>query len=216
MYVSNVTEADTQHARSLYGRNAARPKRSFAARLDEYLQARQRRAIVAAAQFAPGLQVIDVGAGQGTLCRAARQAGAQVTAVDVVPQLVEQLKSIAHTAVLGDVESLSAQQTYDRVLFIGVLDFVVKPAAALQKLASLVAPGGRLLLLVPTQSPGGAFYRFEKWLKGVKVNLYRPRWCVDCLTAAGLQLRQQIRPLPSNCLMVFERPAADPEATAAA
>ncbi len=210
-FVSHVAAADKQAAQALYGRNHARPTAGLGARLDAYLQRRQRRLIVAAAAFAPGQRVLDVGAGEGCMVRAARAQGADVTAVDVVPSLVAGLAQVANRALKGDLEALPALGTFERVLAIGVLDFVVDPTAALHKLAQLTAPGGRLLVLVPTQSLGGLFYRFEKWCRGVQVNIYPTRWCREVLATAGMRCTAISRPLPSNALMTFSRdqPAFD-------
>jgi SAM-dependent methyltransferase len=202
---SHVVDADKPKIGALYRDNGARPTEGFGAKLDAWLQARQRRLILSAARFSAGQRVIDIGAGQGCMVRAARAAGAHVTAVDLVPELVAKLRTLADRAVQADLESLVDTQIYDRVLAIGVLDFVVDPVRALQRLAQLTAPGGRLLVLVPTLSLGGLFYRFEKWCRGVRVNIYRPAWCMDVLSAQGLTCVQRCRPLPSNVLMTFQK-----------
>jgi hypothetical protein len=87
-------------------------------------------------------------------------------------------------------------------------DFVARPERALNNLASLVAPGGCLILLVAYRSAGGLLYRLEKSFIGVRVNLFETSWLVERAGAQGLCLVQRARPLPWNAVFVFVRSGA--------
>ena len=77
----------------------------------------------------------------------------------------------------------------------------------MRNLASLVAVGGRLVLLVPHRCAGGLLYRLEKLFIGVRVNLFETDWLVAQAAAEGLSLVTQRRPLPWNAAYVFVRRA---------
>ena len=205
---NRLTDADKARAQALYRANALRPHHSMWARVDAYLQKRQRRAIIEAAEFAPGQRVMDLGAGLGELAHAAKQAGAYVTALDAVPEALAQVAPLVDRTIVADVETFTCAETFDRVLLIGVLDFMANPEAVLHKACALVKPGGRLVLLVPTRSLGGLFYLVEKRLKGIRVNLFTPDWCRAVAQNAGLGVLQSMRPLPSNIMFTFKRPLA--------
>ncbi|RYF08726.1 MAG: class I SAM-dependent methyltransferase [Deltaproteobacteria bacterium] len=203
-----LTTQDKSRAMALYAHNGRRAARSWGSRLDDFFQQRQRRHVVAQAQFAAGQTVLDVGAGLGCMVRVAKAAGCHVTAVDATAALLDNLVALADRAFVADIEHFDDPQRFDVVLCIGVLDFVTDPARALEALAQRVRPAGRLIVLVPTRTLGGRLYRLEKLLRGVRVNLFDPAFCVEQAQTHGLTLQQQSRPLPSNALLTFCRPAA--------
>jgi len=174
------------------------------------LRRRERRAVLELADLdAPSAAtVIDVGCGDGFYVSAAKRAGKWVHAIDLAPGMVEQVRGRVDRAEIADVEHLAVGRRYDIVLCIGVLDFVSNPERALANLCRLVAPGGRLVLLVPRAGLGGLLYRLEKGRLRVRVNLFRRAWLSQRASEAGLTLTRWSRPLPNNMALLFEAPAA--------
>jgi SAM-dependent methyltransferase len=171
------------------------------------LRRRERAAVLQLAAFDDPLHsVIDVGAGNGFYARKAKQAGLYVCATDAVDAMTEGLRGAVDAVLVADIETLSSPRTYDRVICAGVLDFVALPDLAMKNLASLVAPGGRLVLLVSCRSFGGLLYRLEKLFIGVRVNLFEKQWLIEHAARHGLTLRAYLRPLPWNAALSFERP----------
>ena len=109
---------------------------------------------------APGARVLDVGCGQGTQVLELARRGFTVTGLDASQVLLADLAaslaadpSLARrvTVVRGDlfdVASLVGPEPFDVVLCHGVLMYLDEPGPAVAALASVVAPGGLLSLLV--------------------------------------------------------------------
>ena len=91
-------------------------------------------------------KMIDVGCGTGVYALAAKAAGLSVTAIDVSPWAVDNVKDKVDAAFVADVECLDWTGSYDVVLCSGVLDYVSHPAVAVRNLCRLVGPAGRLVV----------------------------------------------------------------------
>ncbi len=105
-------------------------------------------AVLGAAEFGPGLRVLDVGCGGGTLLEAAIAAGADAVGVDISPPMVESARRRvpAATVLEADAQSedLSLVGPFDRVVSRFGVMFFADPVAAFANLRRAAAPGGRL------------------------------------------------------------------------
>jgi SAM-dependent methyltransferase len=115
---------------------------------------RYRRAL-AIADLGPGHRVLDIGCKRCELLRQLRDPGPSIdyTGVDIAAQNVRacreawpdhrfEVLDITHGAGFED-------ETFDRVFALEVMEHVPAPAAMLEEVRRLLAPGGRLLLSVP-------------------------------------------------------------------
>jgi ubiquinone/menaquinone biosynthesis C-methylase UbiE len=104
---------------------------------------------------ARGLNVLDVGCGQGIdLCEYAR-AGATVTGIDLTPMPVKLARQhldelgLEGTVMEGDAEDLPfPDETYDRVCSNGVLHHTPDMLHALREIHRVLRPGGRATVIV--------------------------------------------------------------------
>jgi ubiquinone/menaquinone biosynthesis C-methylase UbiE len=104
---------------------------------------------------AAGLDVLDVGCGQGIDLAQLAMAGARAVGIDLTPRHVELARE--HLAALGleaqvergDAESLSfADESFDRVLSNGVLHHTPAIKAALREILRVLRPGGEARIIV--------------------------------------------------------------------
>jgi len=99
-----------------------------------------------------GQKVLDIGSGRGWFSLHAASCGADTTAVDLSDT---NLKRISKTdarvsTLLADAMSTGADSgAYDLVVALEVLEHIPNPAQAVEHWASLIKPGGRLLITVP-------------------------------------------------------------------
>jgi|MudIll2142460700_1097286.scaffolds.fasta_scaffold00275_11 SAM-dependent methyltransferase len=103
--------------------------------------------------LAPGQQVLDAACGSGNLTIPAAHTGAQVTGLDLVPELLAaaagraRLEHVAVTVKEGNVEELPFDDAqFDVVLSMFGLMFAARPERVLSELARVTRSGGQVAL----------------------------------------------------------------------
>lgn len=113
-----------------------------------------RSQFIAAHTRLPGARLLDVGCGGGLLAEALARAGAQVTAIDLAPGMIEVARRHAAESGLGidyrvaAAEELhaSAAGAFDVVTCMEMLEHVPEPQRMVATLAGLTRPGGELFV----------------------------------------------------------------------
>jgi ubiquinone/menaquinone biosynthesis C-methylase UbiE len=121
-------------------------------------------AVVEVAAIESGMAVLDVATGTGNAAIRAAKAGAQVTGLDITPELFEVARGYAGEAgvsiewVEGDAEALPfADASFDRVLSVFGVMFAPHQKVAAAELARVCRPGGSVV--VANWTPSGFFGR---------------------------------------------------------
>jgi SAM-dependent methyltransferase len=131
------------------------------------------RDLLAAADLSPGQEVLDVATGTGNIALKAAAAGAQVTGVDLTPELFENARqraaaqSVAVEWVEGDAEDLPfANDRYDRVVSAFGVQFAPRHRVVAQELVRVCRPGGRIAVLnwTPESAIGELFKILGRYL----------------------------------------------------
>lgn len=153
---------------------------------------------VAARVALPGARVLDVGCGGGLLSEAMARLGAQVTAIDLAPELVKvaRLHSLESSVQVDyrvqSVEDLAAEQpgSFDAVTCMEMLEHVPDPLAIIRACASLLKPGGTLFLSTLNRTPAafalavvGAEYIARLLPRAritTRISSSRPNWPPGC------------------------------------
>jgi ubiquinone/menaquinone biosynthesis C-methylase UbiE len=122
--------------------------------------------IVERAGVEPGLEMLDVATGSGNVAIAAAQAGAQVTGLDLTPELLEAARRRAADASLdvrfveGDAEELPFDSdSFDRVTSCFGVMFAPRHEQAASELTRVARPGARIVVTAwtPEGLVGGSF-----------------------------------------------------------
>jgi SAM-dependent methyltransferase/uncharacterized membrane protein YbhN (UPF0104 family) len=201
-----VREKDKERALKYYDKISPNYHKTVEKGILNQARVKEREAVLALAELAPhGNWMIDVGCGQGFYALEAKKQGWKVCAVDRSPGMVSKITPEVDEAAVVDVEILSLERKFDRVICAGVMDFVLTPEKVFRNLADLLAPGGKMVILAPRQGLGGFYYRLEKLVFGFKVNLYTPQWFRQMAEKSGLTLTNIRFPLVTNMAMQFER-----------
>ena len=112
-------------------------------------------ALVGTLGLKPGLDVLDLGCGDGTTALPAARLGANVLGVDIAHNLVEAGKRRAHELGLtnlrfqeGDASNLAGLQnrTFDLVVSIFGAMFAPKPFEVAKEMVRVTRPGGRIVM----------------------------------------------------------------------
>jgi SAM-dependent methyltransferase len=108
----------------------------------------------------PGARLLDVACGSGNLAIPAARAGANVTGVDIAPNLLEQARARAASEGLtiqfdeGDAENLPyPDAAFDEVVSMFGAMFAPRPELAAAELVRVCRPGGRIAMA--NWTPGG-------------------------------------------------------------
>lgn len=107
--------------------------------------------LVAHARIQPGMKVLDVACGTGVVAITAARAGADVTALDLTPELLAVGRTNAELAAVavdwheGDVEKLPFESaTFDAVLSQFGHIFAPRPLVAIGEMLRVLKPGGTI------------------------------------------------------------------------
>ena len=108
-----------------------------------------------------GARVLDVGCGAGLLSEALAREGAQVTAIDLAPDLIRIAKlhrlesGVEVEYRLTPVEALADEMpgAFDAIVCMEMLEHVPDPGAIIAACATLLKPGGRLFLSTLNRTP---------------------------------------------------------------
>lgn len=118
-------------------------------------------AVVARAQIAPGMDVLDVATGSGNAALLAARAGGVVTGIDFTPALLDAARERAREEGLditlreGDAEALDLPDAaFDRVLSVFGVMFAPNHARAAAELWRVCRPGGRIVITAWTPAGG--------------------------------------------------------------
>lgn len=118
-----------------------------------------------AIQARPGMRLLDVAAGPGTLALPAARLGARVSAVDFAPGMVEQLRERARSEKL-DVEALEMDAhalrfpdgAFDAACSAFGVMFFHDRVKALREMRRVLAPGGRVGILTWSEPARSGFF----------------------------------------------------------
>ena len=96
-------------------------------------------------------RLLCVGIGSGLEPNLYRQAGFEVTAIDISSEAVEQARSDGFLSDVVDLDKEAPTGTFDTIACCEVLEHLFDPRGALAGLASCLAPGGRLYVTLPNE-----------------------------------------------------------------
>jgi 2-polyprenyl-6-hydroxyphenyl methylase/3-demethylubiquinone-9 3-methyltransferase len=150
-------------------------------------------------------RVLDVGCGAGLLSEALAKSGAQVTAIDLAPDLIKVAKlhrlesGVEVDYRLQSAEALAAEApaSFDAVTCMEMLEHVPDPGAILAACAALLRPGGRLVVSTLNRTPAafalaivGAEYVARILPRGTHQyrDFIKPSELAKWLREAGLEL----------------------------
>ena len=152
-----------------------------------------------------GARVLDVGCGGGLLSEALAGEDAEVTALDLAPDLLkiarlhglESGRKVDYRQVSVEALATEMPASFDAITCMEMLEHVPDPASVLHACATLLKPGGRLFLSTLNRTPAafalaivGAEYVARVLPKGTHryQDFIRPSELAAWLRDAGLQL----------------------------
>jgi len=130
------------------------------------------RCLVDYADPAPGIRMLDVGAGRGAVVRAGLARGCRVTAVDASSRMVERLGEEFPDIVVRHLDAGRldfADDSFELVTAGFVVEVLDDPAGAIAEFRRVLAPGGVLALSLERPTVGGL-----GWLRNLHAEFFPP------------------------------------------
>ena len=165
---------------------------------NRWFRPREMQVVMETIDAQPGDEILDVGCGPGAYARQLASRGLHVVATDASRAMVELTRPLVAQALVSDIETLNLGRKFDRVICLGVLDFVADPGWCIANLAAHVEDGGRLVLLVPRRGLAGLHYRVAKFFMGVRVNAFDLQSLDRVVCEHGLVLETWRYPLANS------------------
>ncbi len=107
-------------------------------------------------------RLLDVGCGSGGWLYRHQRLGWQAEGAELSPTGVERARHLGLTIHAGTIFDVPTDRRYDLISFRHVLEHVPDPVLTLERARDLLAPGGRLLLLLPNLASHG-FERYREY-----------------------------------------------------
>ncbi len=171
--------------------------------IEQFFKEREFKAVSSALGSVKGLRVLDAGSGQGHYSRwLLEQQPSQLFCVDAFVNTATHVPGINFQQIRAeDVQT----GPFDVVLALGVMEFTRHPVRFLQQMTDLVAPGGRLLMLIPrSRSPVTRMYSWFHRLRGINVPVDLELQLNDILTKQNASF-EKIDGGPLNFLLIIKK-----------
>lgn len=138
-------------------------------------------------------RLLDVGCGRGDLLARARSLGWEVEGIELDSRAAEAARRIHGLTIHQEpIETIPPDdEGYEVVTIFHVLEHLLDPGAGLQKIATLLKPGGRCLLATPNVSAKGALRFGSNWVHWDPprhLHLFEPRTAIRLASEAGFQV----------------------------
>jgi len=162
---SAATVGNAEAPAAMYEGGTYNQSRGFAARLIGPLRAlAERDRLRFVSHLPPGAKVLEVGAGDGKLVAAMRDAGLDARGIDPSPAACRAAAAIgADVANVGVDEAEVGPASLDAVVIWHALEHFDQPAESLDRVRSWLAPGGALIVAVPNLASLQAKLGGDRW-----------------------------------------------------
>lgn len=155
----------------------------------DFWRKRERRAIMALLKPRPGEMIFDAGCGAGYYTEFLRLLRVNVVAADLSPAMVGEVhRRLGVPALVANLEELGMRGPFDAVLCAGALEFCPHPAKALQSMASLLSPTGRVVVMLPAEGIPGRLYRAFHRRHGFRIQLFSHARLQRMARRSGLEI----------------------------
>jgi 2-polyprenyl-6-hydroxyphenyl methylase/3-demethylubiquinone-9 3-methyltransferase len=115
-------------------------------------------------------RAFDAGCGSGVFSRVLAEGGWKVTAIDASPEMIAEAQTNSSGAIDFEVCSIDnypvAPRSYEAIISLSMLEYVEDDDMAIAKFASLLRPGGVLVVSVPNRS--GLLRKLEGLIFGIR------------------------------------------------
>jgi len=155
-------------------------------------------------------RVLDVGCGIGTNGKVARERGAHVVGLEIVPSSIEKAKMVLDEVYSANIETdevldVLKDRKFDTIMFADVLEHTVNPGAVLRRMSNLLEDGGHVIVSLPNVAAwtvrlgllsGNFEYQPSGILDDTHLRFFTRQTAIKLVQDAGLEvLRVDLNPM---------------------
>ncbi|HLH47246.1 MAG TPA: class I SAM-dependent methyltransferase, partial [Acidimicrobiales bacterium] len=151
-----------------------------------------------------GKDVLDVGCSTGYLAKVLTERGCRVSGVELDPEAAEAARAHCEAVLVADLDrddlaALAFEHPFDVIVFADILEHLRDPVRTLRASASLLRPGGYVVVSIPNVGHGsvrlalaaGRFdYRDAGLLDRTHLRFFTRETLADLLSTAGFSLQE--------------------------
>lgn len=156
------------------------------------LKAKEKRIVLSLLSPQKNEYILDAGSGPGIYAEILKNKGCRVTCIDVAPSMIRLVKQKEIEGYALDIENFFFEQKFDKIICLGVLEFVAFPERALCNLARHLKEDGRIVLLIPIRNIPGYNYKMFHYLHGIHIRLFFLNEIKMLLHKTGLEIEKLI------------------------
>lgn len=167
-----------------------------------FLRKKEREAVLQALEPFKGMNCIDLGCGAGYYAKLlSTYSPSLIVGVDRSLTMLRQLENTNILRAQADIQTVSFQKPFDRVLCAGALEFLEDIDPFLENAKKLLAKDGLMTILLPKRGIWGFCYKFFHWSHSVSIQLFSYRQLEKKMRKFGFQLKAITCPTPMTYVL---------------
>lgn len=149
-----------------------------------------------------GMACLELGSGSGYYTPLlASFSPSRLVAVDISHAMLSNLRISQVIKIQADIQNISFQVTFDRVLCAGAIEFLPNPESFFINIKQLLSKDGKLILLLPTKGIMGQIYKWFHRSHQIKITLFDQTMLKTTLEKHKLKIDLLEKPTPMTYVL---------------
>ena len=167
-----------------------------------FLRKKEKEAVLKALEPFAGMRCVDLGCGSGYYTQLLLSySPSLMVSIDRSLTMLYHLKGKGILRAQADIQTVAFQNTFDRVLCAGALEFLESIDPFLKNAKTLLAQDGLMTILLPKRGIWGFFYKIFHWSHSVPIQLFSYRKLENKLNKYGFNLQEITCPTPMTYVL---------------
>lgn len=150
--------------------------------------------------------ILDAGSGPGIYAEILKDKGCRVICIDAASSMIRLVRQKGIEGYVLGIENFFFNLKFDKIICLGVLEFVSFPEKALCNLARHLKRDGCIVLIVPIRSIVGYSYKIIHYFHGIRIRMFSLNEIKLLLSKTGLEIERPVK-LFGFSFVIKARPA---------
>jgi len=148
--------------------------------------------------------ILDIGSGPGIYAQELKTTNPKLLCIDSSFSMIKAVKQKGILGVVGNAENIPLNNVFDKILCLGVLEFVNRPESVIYQIKTHLKTDGCIVLIIPKKSIPGLIYKSIHKLHKLKVKLFTLSEMETILSNYGMQITAKKVLLDFACIIKAE------------